>query len=368
MTELSFFREAIIQLTSSHNPEVGIGNLFRFLQQHIPLDAMVLQIFDPGLNTMRILKVRTQCDDVKMDKVVPFCDESHAWSEWPCNGSIRLVQQASKDLFALKLFETLGIDIGEDEKSCIIVKLCKDKSTMGYICIITSGSFRYADMHLRFIKMLINPIAIVTSLYLSLQEQIKISQLIIEKNKCPNSKLEKIAENEIVGADSGLKDIISMVEQLSDVHTPILITGETGVGKELVANLIQKNSSRREGPFVKVNCGAIPDSLIDSELFGHEKGAFTGAVARKIGRFEREKLGTGKQCSHPSPFYAMVNASIHSQIRRSSHASHSQTSCVRNSDRLPCHFPHSPARASLHGLRQGPAAVPDFSFFPHLFH
>ena len=72
----------------------------------------------------------------------------------------------------------------------------------------------------------------------------------------------------------------------------MLLTGETGVGKDVIANAIHLGSGRRDGPFIPVNCGAIPESLIDSELFGHEKGAFTGALAKKRGRFERAHQGT----------------------------------------------------------------------------
>jgi transcriptional regulator with GAF, ATPase, and Fis domain len=72
----------------------------------------------------------------------------------------------------------------------------------------------------------------------------------------------------------------------------VLLLGETGVGKELIANAIHDLSPRRDGPFIMVNCGAIPETLIDSELFGHEKGAFTGAITQKRGRFERANHGT----------------------------------------------------------------------------
>jgi transcriptional regulator with GAF, ATPase, and Fis domain len=82
------------------------------------------------------------------------------------------------------------------------------------------------------------------------------------------------------------------VRHVAPTESPVLLTGETGVGKDVVANAIHLGSPRRDGPFVAVNCGAIPDSLIDSELFGHEKGAFTGALARKRGRFERADKGT----------------------------------------------------------------------------
>jgi transcriptional regulator with GAF, ATPase, and Fis domain len=79
---------------------------------------------------------------------------------------------------------------------------------------------------------------------------------------------------------------------VAPTDSPVLLTGETGVGKDVIANAIHLGSPRREGPFIPVNCGAIPDSLMDSELFGHEKGAFTGALATKRGRFERADRGT----------------------------------------------------------------------------
>jgi transcriptional regulator with PAS, ATPase and Fis domain len=72
---------------------------------------------------------------------------------------------------------------------------------------------------------------------------------------------------------------MDMVQQVAPMGSPVLLLGETGVGKELIANAIHFGSGRGQGPFIKVNCGAIPESLMDSELFGHEKGAFTGAVA-----------------------------------------------------------------------------------------
>jgi transcriptional regulator with GAF, ATPase, and Fis domain len=82
------------------------------------------------------------------------------------------------------------------------------------------------------------------------------------------------------------------VQQVATLDSPVLLLGETGVGKDVIANAIHYSSSRSNGPFVNVNCGAIPDTLIDSELFGHEKGAFTGALAQKRGRFERADKGT----------------------------------------------------------------------------
>lgn len=85
---------------------------------------------------------------------------------------------------------------------------------------------------------------------------------------------------------------MDQVNQVAPLNNTVLILGETGVGKEVIANAIHQRSHRRNGPFIKVNCGAISDSLIDSELFGYEKGAFTGATSQKRGRFERANGGT----------------------------------------------------------------------------
>jgi DNA-binding NtrC family response regulator len=94
------------------------------------------------------------------------------------------------------------------------------------------------------------------------------------------------------GDSPDMKAIATVIEQVSDSDVTVLIRGESGVGKELVARAIHQRSSRRERPFVKVNCAALPGELLESELFGHEKGAFTGAATTRIGKFEQAHTGT----------------------------------------------------------------------------
>src|SRR5260370_8732180 len=96
----------------------------------------------------------------------------------------------------------------------------------------------------------------------------------------------------IVGNSAALRRVLGLVQVVAPTDATVLINGETGTGKELIAEAIHKCSDRSNGPFVKVNCAAIPGGLLESELFGHERGAFTGAVARAIGRFERANRGT----------------------------------------------------------------------------
>ena len=107
-------------------------------------------------------------------------------------------------------------------------------------------------------------------------------------NKLGRSELSDV----IVGAGDGLREVMERVEQVARSNAPVLLLGETGSGKEVVARAVHRASDRAPGPFVRVNCGAIPADLIDSELFGHERGSFTGAVARRKGWFERADAGT----------------------------------------------------------------------------
>jgi formate hydrogenlyase transcriptional activator len=96
----------------------------------------------------------------------------------------------------------------------------------------------------------------------------------------------------IIGNSAALQGVLRLVRTVAPTDATVLIQGETGTGKELIAEAIHKGSERSSGPFVKVNCAAIPAGLLESELFGHERGAYTGAITRAIGRFERANRGT----------------------------------------------------------------------------
>ena len=116
---------------------------------------------------------------------------------------------------------------------------------------------------------------------------------LIEQNRALKKQLEDIrAKGQMIGASPSFRRMLTLVEQIADSSATILIQGESGTGKELVARTIHERSGRRAGPFVAVNCAALPETLLESELFGYEKGAFTGAAGRKEGRFELANGGT----------------------------------------------------------------------------
>jgi Nif-specific regulatory protein len=102
----------------------------------------------------------------------------------------------------------------------------------------------------------------------------------------------KRPKTNIIGRSKVIQEVLRQIDQVADTNTTVLISGETGSGKELVARAIHENSRRCKGPLIQVNCAAMPDTLLESELFGHEKGAFTGAVTRRRGRFEEAQSGT----------------------------------------------------------------------------
>src|SRR5262249_51557432 len=97
---------------------------------------------------------------------------------------------------------------------------------------------------------------------------------------------------QIIGRSAALRGVLEQVGQVAPTDASVLVTGETGTGKELIARAVHFASRRRDRPLIKVNCAALPAGLVESELFGHEKGAFSGAIARRLGRFELADGGT----------------------------------------------------------------------------
>ncbi len=142
----------------------------------------------------------------------------------------------------------------------------------------------------RLLSIIASMIAQAVKLRQSAQEE--RTRLVEENLRLQNQLKDRFKPSNIIGASKGMQAVYDLIAQVCGSETTVLIRGESGTGKELVANAIHYNSHRAGKPFIKVNCGALPENVVESELFGHEKGAFTGAIATRKGRFELADGGT----------------------------------------------------------------------------
>ena len=145
---------------------------------------------------------------------------------------------------------------------------------------IKNGAFDFIEKPLDLNRLLIT--------FRNLKERNKL----VEETVSLKNTIRKFKGTSIIGESASIKEIITMIEKVAASDARVLITGQNGSGKELVARSLHDNSNRSKGAFIEVNCAAIPSELIESELFGHEKGAFTSAVKDKKGKFELASGGT----------------------------------------------------------------------------
>ncbi|MFZ5353718.1 MAG: sigma-54-dependent transcriptional regulator [Bacillota bacterium] len=131
----------------------------------------------------------------------------------------------------------------------------------------------------------------ISELKLKIEKSLSIDQLAKEVEYL-RRELLSLHDKKIIGISRKMKEIFEIIDKIACSNATVLITGESGTGKEMIANAIHYKSNRNEKPYIRINCGAIPENLLESELFGYEKGAFTGAQGRKYGRFDRAQGGT----------------------------------------------------------------------------
>jgi Nif-specific regulatory protein len=184
-------------------------------------------------------------------------------------------------------------DLSNQERSFICVPIREGKQVIGALSIdriYTNGLKEKADEDLRFLTILSSLIAQTTHRIQTVkQEQ---DELLVENLKLKRELSEKNKINDIQGNSGKMQEVYEMIHRVVDSTATVLLRGESGTGKTLVAKALHYNSKRSDKPFIVVNCSALPETLLESELFGHEKGAFTGATERKVGRFEQAENGT----------------------------------------------------------------------------
>lgn len=173
-----------------------------------------------------------------------------------------------------------------------ILPVSTDNKCVGLLYVTTTSSKDPTDLG-RLLHALVEPFSVALSNDQRLKELKSLREAADADRRILLERLGRHqVEDEIVGANRGLKNVMERVELIAGSDVPVLILGETGTGKEVISRAIHLRSNRSSGPFVRVNCGAIPSELIDSQLFGHEKGSFTGAVDQHQGWFERADGGT----------------------------------------------------------------------------
>jgi Nif-specific regulatory protein len=206
------------------------------------------------------------------------------------SGKPIVVPRVSKEPQFLNLAQR-RTDTAKHEMSFICVPITLNRVAMGALGVdLRFKAERDYDSSVKFFGIVSSMIAQALSVQRSVEEERR--RLLDENTHLRQELKERYDFSNIIGTSGPTRQVYEQVAQVTQTNTTVLIRGESGTGKELIAHAIHYNSLRAKKPFVKVSCAALPDTLIESELFGYEKGAFTGATARKKGRFEMAEGGT----------------------------------------------------------------------------
>ena len=289
MEKHQFFRQATLKICGNLEIEDALQTLLLFLTESMPASKVFMQYYDHDYSAMRTIAYASKSECQKLDLLTPLSETAKEKAANPPPG---------KDSFIFNDPQTFPIirDMTKfqnvRETSVMVMVLRPGKKIVGYFVLTSEKNEKFRNEHLELVRLLREPLVIAMSNTLKHREVLKLNDLLADDNRYLHGELRRLSGDEIIGANFGLRDVTRKVRQVAPLDSPVLLLGETGTGKDVIANSIHYSSSRSRGPFVSVNCGAIPDTLIDSELFGHEKGAFTGALSQKRGRFERANQGT----------------------------------------------------------------------------
>ena len=282
-----FFKQAIMRISGSLEMEKALFDAYLYLKKFIPLDHLMLMHPDFAGGFMRV--VATANDDGGLL-------DGRCW-ELPPEIMNRVRANEMPEVMLINHPETHflakhSLALGSAGSSLIVVRLLVGGELVGSLVFRVQGHDRYTKEHAGLMASLREPFAIALSNTLRYQELLKLKERLADDSRFFQGELLKMVGEQIVGSEFGLKGVMDLARQVAPLDSPVLLLGETGTGKEVIAGALHNLSPRQQGPFVRVNCGAIPPTLLDSELFGYEKGAFTGAVATKRGLFERAAGGT----------------------------------------------------------------------------
>ncbi len=288
LDEDEFFRQVTMRICGSLDIGDALWQSHLYLKKFFPLDEMFLDIWDRENSEIRRVACSTSAQGGVSKLRIPIPEKVMKLVEKETiSNSERIYYNSEQSELGKLIAPYVGLHNVSD--LCLTLKI--ENQHLGGLIFRAKGQHQYNAEHGRLISLIHDPFAVAMANALTHREALELKDQLTEENQFLNEELEKLS-GEVIGADGGLSHVMEMVHQVAPLSNTLLLLGETGVGKEVVASVIHRTSSRKDGPFIKVNCGAIPESLIDSELFGHEKGAFTGAIAQRRGHFERAQGGT----------------------------------------------------------------------------
>ncbi len=293
--ENEFFRQATLRICRHLRIEKGLSACLGYLSTIMPADMICMEIYEPDITALRIIARASPTECLPTDLLIPLDQEARGMMEridrrfkargWPDAVVINDPQTDPIAPLVLNALQAAGAAL-------LHMVLETEGRPLCSLMVVAKGKHRFSDRDARLLSLLKEPFSVAMSNALKHREVLHFQELLADDNRFLQHQLLRLSGDQIIGADFGLKNVMEKVRQVAAHDSPVLLFGETGTGKDVLANAIHYSSARRDAPFIAVNCGAIPENLMDSELFGHEKGAFTGALARKRGRFERANTGT----------------------------------------------------------------------------
>ncbi len=295
--DLDFFQEAMLHITSSLDLPVAVEQCFHFFKRHLPVDALSLHQYVPEERCMKLLFLITESGFAYVERIVPITtqvalDYLNGREERPHVAYISSgLDEGGYGVLGLHS-RSVADYVPYKKRGYLVGYLGLGRNVTGHMVFMGDRIHCFTTEHQRLLEMILRPFSLAMANLLNHKRVLDFQERLDAEKLALETENLVLRGSGIIGAGSGLKEVLTAVLRLAGRDIPVLIQGETGTGKELVADAIQRGSPRHGKIFLKVNCGAIPDTLIDSELFGFEKGAFTGATSARAGYFEQADGGT----------------------------------------------------------------------------
>ena len=286
--EKEFFREATLRICGSLEIEKALHQCLLYITDFIPAGQMSFHVYYRDLGIVETVAHAIPEGSETLSIKTQLAPEARRQVEKQRSIRVRLIERLGDD----PVTSPVARKFNALNHSAVVIDLVLERTFLGILSVFSDGSRRFTADHVRLLSLLNEPFAVALINSLRYRELSALRDMLADDNRYLQDELRRIAGDDVIGADFGLRGVMEQVRQVAPLDSPVLLLGETGSGKEVIANAIHNSSSRKDEPFIKVNCGAIPQTLMDSELFGHEKGAFTGALSQKRGLIERAHGGT----------------------------------------------------------------------------